>query len=313
MGLGIFNNYKIKLIVLVFATFIWFFVTTENEYEHVIEIPINTVNLPENKVVLNEFPVTAKVKIKGPGKDLIALGFGPGARVDLDLSGVATSKIYRLSPTNVFLSRASGTIQVEEIVMPDSVIIILDKYDEKRVPIHSALTIAPAPGYTAVGDVEFVPDSVTVSGPKTLVAQIDHVSTEPKVFTNLTFDLEETVHLQKLPFRKVNRSAERAKIYQNIQKLLEITITGVPVQVRNAPRNQSVYVVPSTLSLVLEGGGDLLTQVSRDDIVAYLDFRRVRNNPAQEHPAVILTPPGVHYRDAKPKTFRLVFEGNPSN
>ena len=67
------------------------------------------------------------------------------------------------------------------------------------------------------------------------------------------------------------------------------------------------------LSLVLEGGGDLLTQVSRDDIVAYLDFRRIRNNPGQEHPAVILTPPGVHYRDAKPKTFRLVFEGNSSN
>ena len=59
---------------------------------------------------------------------------------------------------------------------------------------------------------------------------------------------------------------------------------------------------------MLEGGGELLTQLSRDQIVAYIDYNRVRNLPGNEFPAVIERPPGISYRDVRPRTFKLVFE-----
>ena len=79
------------------------------------------------------------------------------------------------------------------------------------------------------------------------------------------------------------------------------------------PENVNIYARPSTLSLVLEGGGELLAQLDRNDIIAYLDYNRIKGSPGIEHPAVIKKPPGINYRDVQPKNFKLVFETNSSN
>ncbi|MFQ5754202.1 MAG: YbbR-like domain-containing protein [bacterium] len=308
MSFTIFDNYKPKLIIFFFAIFIWFFVITENDFEHVIEVPITPVNISESKVILNKFPKKAKVKIKGSGKDLIALSVSRGARLELDLSDVENSKTYQLEPENVFLSQRMGSIITEEIITPDSVTILLDDFKIKKIPIYPKIKPIPAPGYTSVGELQITPDSILISGPKSLVTKIDKIFTKEEEFSDLRFDFKKNIFLAPLPSDQVTAERSQVEIYLNIQKLLEVTLNEVPVEVRNAPKNMIVNVVPSTLSLVLEGGADLLTHVSRKDIIAYIDYARVRNLPGNEFLAVIERPPGVSYRDVKPKTFKLVFE-----
>lgn len=308
MSLSLLENYKIKLIVFVFAVFIWFFVITENEYEHIIDVPVNTVNLPEDKVVLSEIPATAKVKVKGSGKDLIALGVSSAARVDLDLSDIADSKTFVLEPKSVFLSRPTGAILTEEIITPDSIHVVVDDFSAKTVAIEPRIVVDVAPGFTAVGGMKLTPDSVRLSGPESIITQIEKLPTVEQRFSDLKFDLRRIVSLADPPSDKIEISILQTEVFLNVQELVELTISGVPVQVRNAPRDMAVYPRPTTLSLVLEGGGELLTRIDRDDIVAYIDYRRVRQSPAREHAARIIPPPGVSYRDVQPKKFRLVFE-----
>lgn len=303
-----FHNYKIKLIVFIVAIFIWFFVITENEYENVIEIPVETVNLPEGKVILDDILEGVKVKVKGSGKDLIALGLSGGARVDLDLSDVEQNKTFFIEPRHIFLSRSAGAISFEEIILPDSIHVVVDDFHVKTVAIVPKVRIEVAPGFTPVGEIQLTPDSVVVSGPKSIVSQIDRIPTSEEEFSDLRFDLQQKVPLASPPSDKTEFSVSQTDIYLNIQELVEIKVTGVPVQVRHVPEHVTVYARPTTLSLVLEGGGDLLTQIDRDDIIAYIDYRRVRKSLGQEHPARIIPPPGVSYRDVQPRKFRLVFE-----
>jgi hypothetical protein len=308
MTVKILRNYKIKLIVLTFAIFIWFFVVTENDYEYMIEVPVNILNVPAGKVILNEIPRTAKIKVHGIGKALIALSVSRGARVDLDLSEVERHKTFILEPKNVFFSRAGSSIEAKEIISPDSINIILDDFINKKVVIVPKFDIKPAPGYTVAGDVKLNPDSLLISGPASLVSKIDEISTQEAEYTDLRSDLKEVIDLAPLPSDKITASTDKIEVYLDIQKLLERTISEVPVEVRNAPRNMIVHVVPSTLSLVLEGGADLVSQVSRNDIVAYIDYKRMKNASGRERPAYIETPPGVSYRDVKPKLFKIVLE-----
>ena len=302
------KDYKAKLVVFIFAIFIWFFVVTENEYETNLEVPITPVNIPAGRVILNDLPAMAKVRIKGNGKDLIALTLSGGARLELDLSDVKHTRTFKLEPKHVMLSRPIATVSSKEIIMPDSVVVVLDDLVRKRVPVHANVKLTPAPGYTVVGDFKITPDSVAISGPSSLVAQINEVYTVEKEFTDVRFDLQEIFPLAPLPYNKVTCATKEVEVYLNIQKLLEMTVSNIPVEVRNVPRNLKVTVIPSTLSLVLEGGGELLTQLSRDQIVAYIDYNRVRNLPGNEFPAVIERPPGISYRDVRPRTFKLVFE-----
>jgi YbbR domain-containing protein len=308
-----FRNYQIKIVVVIIAVFIWFFVVTENDYEYVMEVPVKVINIPQGMVLFNEIPKNAKVKIKGSGKALIALSVSRGARLELDLSDVHHKKTFFLQPKNVLLSRPAGSIETQEIISPDSMTVVLDEFQIKKTPVVAKIKAKTAPGYTIVGDVLINPDSVIISGPKRIVSQIDKVFTSEVEYSDLEFDLNDTVPLAAVPSEKVDTSVKQVDIFLNVQKLLEVTINEVPVEVRNAPRNITVHVVPSTLSLVLEGGGELLSSVSREDIVAYIDYSRVKGSPHKEHPAYIETPPGVSYRDVRPKLFKFVFERRSSN
>lgn len=312
MNIVIFRNYKTKVVVLLFAVVIWFFVVTENEYEYVIEVPVTIINVPKGKVILNEIPITSKLKIQGNGKALIALSVGRGARVELDLSDVKHKKTFILGPKDVFLSRASGNIKIKEIVSPDSLSIILDDSQNKKIAVIPKFKVKTFPGYTIVGDIKLNPDSVVISGPKSIVSKINEIPTQEKEFHDLRFDLKETIPLAALPYQKVTTLTSQVEIFLDIQMLMERTINEVPVEVRHAPANMMVHVVPSTLSLVLEGGAELLSKVNRDDIIAYIDYKRVRNFVGNECPAYIETPPGVSYRDVNPKLFKLVLERQSS-
>jgi YbbR domain-containing protein len=302
------EDYKLKLIVLLFAIVIWFMVVTENDYDQVIDVSVALVNTPPGKVILNEVPRNAKVRIKGSGKSLIALGVSRGARLELDLSGIEDKKMFQLSPNYVNLARPAGAVTVEEILTTDTITVTLDDFQTKRVAVQTRESLKAADGYTRVGEIGMTPDSVSISGPKSLVEKIETVYTEPLEASDLRFDFEETVNLASLPFEGVLVDRNQANVFLSIQMLVERNMTGIPVQVRNAPGNIKINVVPSTLSLVLEGGGELLTQLERDDIAAYIDYNRVRFSPGKEIPAAIDGPLGVSYRDVRPKTFKLVFE-----
>ena len=305
----ILHNYKIKLLSFVVAIFIWFFVITENDYETILEIPISTTNLPEGKVILNDIADFAKIKIKGTGKDLIALGFNSSARVQLDLSEVDKQKTFRLETKDVFLSRPSGLMTTEEILVPNEVSVVLDDFSEKKVPVTPKLNFKAASGYTQVGKIRTSPDSVSISGPKSELDKISEVIAEaPQPFNDLKSDLKTSVPIKSPESDKIAISTHQTSVYVNIQKLVELEIKGVPVKIKNIPKNTSLYVVPSTLQLTLVGGGNILTYIDHNDVSAYLDYNRIKNVPGKEYPVVIQTPPGIKFRDVRPKTFRVVYE-----
>ena len=52
-----------------------------------------------------------------------------------------------------------------------------------------------------------------------------------------------------------------------------------------------------------------MLNLKREDIVAYIDYARIRDDAATAgHPAYIRTPDGVRYRDVKPILFKLMME-----
>jgi len=122
--------------------------------------------------------------------------------------------------------------------------------------------------------------------------------------------LREDVELQPFPDSlQIELSLTRVNVIADIQKIIERTIPEIPVQVRNAPANLIVTPLPSTLSLTVEGGEQLLFSLKRDDITAFIDYNRVHNSSSKAgYAAYIEVPPGVRYRNVKPALFKLMME-----
>jgi YbbR domain-containing protein len=165
------------------------------------------------------------------------------------------------------------------------------------------------PGYTVVQPWHLAPDSVTISGPEKSVRRVDSVLTIRREFTNVQQRISQRLALQPFPHeQRLRLSVDEVHFFADVQKLIEVTLHEIPVEVQNAPSHLKIAPVPSTLSLTVEGGEQLLLNLKREDIAAYIDFARIRGSETEGHPAYIRTPEGVRYRDVKPAFFKLIME-----
>ena len=119
--------------------------------------------------------------------------------------------------------------------------------------------------------------------------------------------LKEEVELLLPENPKIRLLTTKVSVLADVQMLMEKTIDGVEVETRNIPAGMKAIVIPSDLSLTIEGGVKLVTKISKEDIIAYIDLKKEWTDP-KGYPAYIETPEGIRYRDVVPKRFKVVLE-----
>jgi len=300
-------NLKVKLIVVFFAILVWFFVKTEENYHYSLNIPLRVTNLDPNKIIENKLPQEVKVNVWGKGKDLVSFIIRKDIFYNLDVSKIRRSARIALTINEIKLLREND-LDILTIVEPELLEVKLAELTTKRLPIVPDVDVRTLPGYTVVDNIQLIPDSVTIQGLASEFDSLFVIPTGKKVFQNVKRDIEKTIELQ-IPNRKHLRSLiKEVKLAVDVQKLMEKPLAEISVEVKNIPADLKVTVIPSTLSLVLEGGSDLLLNVTNNDVQAYLDYQKIQHSKEKSHLAYIDTPKGVRYRDVKPKRFSIAVE-----
>jgi len=307
MHYKIFDNLAIKLVVLCLAFLVWYFVKMEDNYQYQFQIPLRITNLGPDRIINSDIPRKIKIISWGRGKDLFSLMLRKDLFYDLDVSRVKKSAKIVLEKNQIkFLHKRD--IEILNIVDPETVTVTITRLITRKVPVVPEVQIQTLPGYTVVGPLKLEPDSVEVVGPPSAIKTITAVHTQKKLYRKIKRDLEKKIRLLKPPFEHVKILTDEVYLTVDVQKLMEKKLYEIPVAVINTPRNLKVTVLPSTLSLVLEGGSDLLLNVTKKDVKAYIDYQKVRYSRKKSHLAYIVAPEGTRYRDVKPKRFSIVVE-----
>ena len=123
--------------------------------------------------------------LKGKGRDLfksyIFKKFS-GFKLVLDLEGISQeyefilNDYFEKNPRKVVLP-SSYRLTFVEVIYPNRIKISLDEIMEKTVPVNSNFEISLADGYTQVGEVKLIPDSVIIVGPKAELNYIKKIHT----------------------------------------------------------------------------------------------------------------------------------------
>ena len=280
------NNIKIPQSRRIFYSFLiafifWFFIKSEDNYLVSQKIPLVARNLQEQKTYKEEVPDHIIVTMRGSGRSFIWLtlfeNFYDDYRAILDLSSIADeynfdlNNYYRENPTKIVLP-TSLDLEFIEVVSPRNIIINLDQYLVKKVPIKSQLLVSTEPGYVQVGDPLFSPDSISIGGPQEIVNDIEFVKTEKDTFLNLNVSVEDDLFIIN-PNKLVDFDPKKVGGYINIQPISETIITSIPVNLINKPNNVEVFVNPSTVSLTIVGGLNQVANTLPQDILVTIDFR----------------------------------------
>lgn len=173
------KNWGLKLTSFLFAIVLWYFVVGVDKVDRTFTIPVETADLPENIIITNQFKKELEIRVTGPLGLIRKMEQGNLSRT-IDLSGA--------SPGSLVIKNTADNLPIPNgvrlrNVSPRNIILKLDRLIDKKIPVAITTSGQPEPGYK-VTSIEVSPKSIHVTGPRTLLENLDKFSSAPVKLNN---------------------------------------------------------------------------------------------------------------------------------
>jgi YbbR domain-containing protein len=169
------RTWGLRLLALGIAIGIWFNASLEDRLvssEKVVEASIS-YNRPRGFVIVNPSAQSVYVRLSGSKKAIRRLNpYMVDVTVELTQRQEGTATIT-LDSSNVTAPDGMDVVSIE----PATVHVDLEREVSQRLPVVAKVTGEPGGG-AGVGEPEVFPNQVLVTGPESMLARVDHLSTE---------------------------------------------------------------------------------------------------------------------------------------
>ncbi|MBO8129943.1 MAG: hypothetical protein H0Z29_00315 [Candidatus Marinimicrobia bacterium] len=303
---------RAKITILLITLFIWVITALNNEYSYTFDVKLDVVNVKEGKILKNLVPGKVKAKFTGRGLDLIYLLIAPSSSFKFVLDIQRINYYYKFdlnsyfvgNPEKIIYPRKSN-IAFNQIVWPDSVEIVLDKYVRKELLIVPVIKINVAPGYMKIGDLEINPDTVTVEGPHSYLKEIVVLTTESKVINNAIRDVKEKLKIIKPVGYNIRLSHEYVECYQKVDLISELVVKDIPVKILNKPADVEIYSNPPVVNVKLVSAVSILKEANKDDIEVTWDYRKQYRRGVISYQPLVKVPNDIISYEVIPDSIEL--------
>jgi hypothetical protein len=304
-GKDLWDRHKIKIAATLFAVFIWFLVVTGDNYEYRTTIPIEITQPNPEYIITSPIPPEAAVQLQGPGKHLFSFLLFREGRLRLNIDKEPGVYVVRPTDSDISLSGSAKRLFSRRLLWPDTIVVKIENLITRKVPVRNNIKLKPQPGYTIVGEVVYEPDSVRVLGPENPVRALDSLYTKSIQLADLKYPFSDRFNIIQPPNEQIQILDPDIAVEADIQKLLEKTISNIPVTVRYLPHQIEAKLIPPQLSLKVQGGVNVVFPLTDKNINAYIEYRQDLESHGKDFPIIIEPIPGVRFRDIKPDRFRV--------
>ena len=135
-----------------------------------------------------------------------------------------------------------------EYFVSDSVFFRFPEVDHKKVPVEPVYSVTYMSQHMSDGDLQIIPDSVTLYGQARILNTIDKVLTEPIKYSNLSSDIQGVTRLEKI--KDVRLSVSEVHYLLDVCRYVEMKMT-LPVTVENVPSDKRLVPFPSKADVLL--------------------------------------------------------------
>lgn len=168
------NNYVYKILSVLIAIFLWFFAQSEKTSEVTLKVPVVINAMPAGEVIITDVPQYIELTLSGPSSALFSYANSkPFYRINLSKTG-GGNYIFNVSPSEFDLP---NRLKIDS-VYPNNITISLDRMVSRTVDVGVSIVGNP-PAHTAFKGIETEPDKVMITGPSTIISNINVVMTIP--------------------------------------------------------------------------------------------------------------------------------------
>jgi YbbR domain-containing protein len=299
------RRFHIVLTTFLLGVLVWLTVNLREQYQVSIDTPLKIDGIPEGLAIRSAVPRTLQLRFRGDGWRLAALMLRGVPRLHFPLESLTPE--HPMITINDVLEHIALTRGVQLVdINPDTVLIVLDKRTEKRVPVIANVALSYRDGYGQVGPVNVSPDTVTVYGSTSVLEGITAWHTAPAHFDDLKNPLEEDVSLAISTDHMLECSQATVKIRVNVQPFAEQTFARLPVEIRSLPPNRDVIFIPPKVDIVARGGIRQLASIMAVDFQVVVDYASILSDTTGYIEPSVMPPGGVQVVARRPEKLQYI-------
>jgi YbbR domain-containing protein len=291
--------------VIAFSILLWAFVTFSGAFSITMNLPVRVINVPENLAISLVSTNEVTVNIKGQGWLLAKQTFGRSPKFYIPspkkkgLHSVSTIKVLN---ANQWLS---SNLQLDKIT-PEKIDIKLEKKITKKIKVVPILDLEYSSGYDLVSQIIVQPDSINVTGPKSLLNKVNFIQTIKGKFTDLEKHTTVKLKLEKIPFLSYDKN--ECNVSFDVQKIVDKTFENIKIGITGVPSRYDVILSPNRITVVLRGGINLLSKLDNEDITSYVKFIQVINDTTGAVEPIINIPNYTSIIDKRPQKIEYIIK-----
>ena len=293
------------IFITLFSIILWVFVSFSGEFFTTLKFPLKVAGVADNKSISNQSVDNVTLNLKGQGWQLaqLTIGRNPNFIVNTNSAlGVHNVSLRNEIDANTWLSSSLQVLEIE----PEKVSFNIEPIFRKKVKIQHQLDLSFKPNYGLVSKIILSPDSVTISGPESIISKINKVYTEHLKLIGAERKVVEYVDLKKINF--VEMSLEQVNIDFDVQKIVDKTFENIPVNIKNVPPSRDLNLFPTKITIILRGGINILGKLNKDDISAYVNYSQALYDTLGSIEPIIEIPEFTTVIDKKPRKLEYIIK-----
>lgn len=251
------NRFSVFLVCVVLSSLMWGSIKLTREYEAPLKYRIVPVNVPPGKILTGMPDSVITLTLFARGIDLYSgLIFNRKNVLIVDLTKI---RLQRQGDQYTGFVKSSAIFKSVAAQLPagsrlvsmdtDTLHFVFNKSFRRKVPVHPELVLDFMPQYQLYDSLEVRPDSVFVSGLRSIVDTIHHVSTVRKSIKGLNSNYSVILELEKpqvVP--PVTLSTDSVTVTIHVEKFTEADIE-VPVELYSGDKAVSYRTFPEKVRL----------------------------------------------------------------
>ncbi len=270
---------KTFLFFLGFSAAIWVAVQFSKEYTEAIELPISYINLPKDKILIDDTPKILDIRIKDRGFYIAWIGVFP-PKITIDISDATEEEnflIYDLELQKTAILSQLNLDYEKATFLQKNIKISFERRAVKKVAVVSSIDLNFAVGYSALEEIKLQPDSIMLSGPVTVLDTLEFIRTKQLKINNISNDVKGKVQLETENINEVSLYQNEVNYSVRTEKFTEGK-AEIPIILLNVPEGTNVVIFPKELVIYYQVSLKDFEKIKSSAFQVAVDFMNARDS-----------------------------------
>jgi YbbR domain-containing protein len=299
------RKFPIILFSLIFAFLVWISINLGNQFQTIIDVPVRIENLRQDLSIALPLPNTVHFKVRGTGWQLLNTLISPNLSYVIDFTAIPKNDlVITAKELNEHVNFANNINIIE--TFPETIVVRLDDKVTKKVPIIGIVNASFREGFGIVGTIKTNPDSVVLTGARSLLSKIRDWRTETILLNDINIPISLNTTLKDSLQFEISRSISNTLINFDVQPIAEKTINEIPIEIVQIPDKRNVLLIPPKISIIIRSGVNNIANLSEKNFYVFVDYKSILLDTSGMIQPTIVGPDNVKIVQQNPEKIQYV-------